>query len=90
MGLLEWEGAVLPSRAYGVQGEDAAEKAFLPPELAAPRPCSVRDPEGGVVLQPRPHVVFSGLTRNKKNRVCGSLRRKLFVVSLFPSRPWTS
>lgn len=90
MGLLEWEGAVLPSRAYGVQGEDAAEKAFLPPELAALRPCSVRDPEGGVVLQPRPHVVFSGLTRNKKNRVCGSLHRKLFVVSLFPSRPWTS
>ena len=34
--------------------------------------------------------MLSVLTRNKKNRVCRSLRRKLFVVSLFPSLLWTS
>lgn len=69
-GLWKWVCTRRPGRSYG-GGREGGRRLFHSWGcLPSPSPRSARDHGGGVVLQTRPHVAFSGLTRNKKNRVC--------------------
>lgn len=87
-----WRGKGAPEHGLPNPEGGRGRKSFPTTGLAALRPRWARGAGRGRGHSPNPasRCVLRSHTEFLKNRICWSLRRKLFVVSLFPSRPWAS